>query len=207
MSEAVDGRSRRAAEAREQRRKQILETALEVFSEKGYHGTSISDLVKAAGVARGTFYLYFDSKHKVFDELLEDLLSTFRQSIVGVKPAPGMPPLQDQLVGVVARVLTTAQANQALTRIIFREAVGLDDAIQQRLNDFYAELSSYIALALQLGQSLSMVRPLNIDATSASILGSVRQVVVHYVVDHDGPVDVDGVARAVVDFSLGVVTA
>jgi AcrR family transcriptional regulator len=61
-----DGRVRRGHETREARRAQILESALTVFATKGYHETSVTDLVDAAGVARGTFYLYFDSKEAIF---------------------------------------------------------------------------------------------------------------------------------------------
>ena len=79
-----DGRSARARALREERRAQILDVAVQVFADKGYHGTSITDLVEAAGVARGTFYLYFDGKHVIFLELLDDLLQRFRGSVRGV---------------------------------------------------------------------------------------------------------------------------
>lgn len=41
---------------------QILKASIEVISNKGLDRTSISDIVKKAGVAQGTFYLYFSSK-------------------------------------------------------------------------------------------------------------------------------------------------
>ena len=52
-ADEVDGRTRRAQEAREVRRAAILQAALQVFARRGYHATSITDLVEAAGVARG----------------------------------------------------------------------------------------------------------------------------------------------------------
>lgn len=44
------------------RREQILAAARKVFREKGYDGTTVSNIVEEAGVAQGTFYLYFPSK-------------------------------------------------------------------------------------------------------------------------------------------------
>ncbi len=41
-----------------------------MFAAKGYHGTRISDIIDAAGIARGTFYLYFESKSAIFLELI-----------------------------------------------------------------------------------------------------------------------------------------
>lgn len=52
----------------------ILEAAIYVISEKGLDNTSISDIVKKAGVAQGTFYLYFSSKKALIPAIAENLL-------------------------------------------------------------------------------------------------------------------------------------
>ena len=121
MSE--DGRVRRGQETREARRTQIKQTALRVFSERGYHETSVSDLVDAAGVARGTFYLYFDSKDAIFLELLDDLTAHLRSNVTGIDLSPSAAPMFEQLHAIVVRILRTVVENRPLTRIIFREAV------------------------------------------------------------------------------------
>jgi TetR/AcrR family fatty acid metabolism transcriptional regulator len=59
-------RTDRAVRARDKRRKQLLNAATRVFARKGYWSASIADIIQAAGVARGTFYLYFRSKRDVF---------------------------------------------------------------------------------------------------------------------------------------------
>lgn len=197
-----DGRSRRAAETREARRAQILESALQVFSERGYHGASVSDLVAAAGVARGTFYLYFDSKDAVFRELLDELLDHLRGSVVGVDLSPGAPDLEVQLVGTVERILRTVESNRALTRIIFREAVGLDAEVDARMRAFYDSLTSFIATSLEVGRTLGVVGSVDVDIAATCILGSLRGVVQRYVVDSEAPMVVERVARAVVTHNL-----
>lgn len=201
MPEAVDGRTKRAEEAREQRRQQILDAALQTFAEDGYHGSSVSHIVKAAGVARGTFYLYFDGKEAIFRELLDELLATFRASIRGVDLKGGS--MQDQLVAIVCDILRTTESNRRLTRIIFREAVGLDDETDQRLSAFYSELFGYIELSLRLGIAAGLVRPLaDLSLEATCILGSLRAVVQRYIVDSDEAFDVESVAAAVVDHNL-----
>ena len=52
----------------------ILQAAIEVISEKGLDKTSISDIVRKAGVAQGTFYLYFRSKNALIPAIAENLL-------------------------------------------------------------------------------------------------------------------------------------
>jgi len=51
-----------------ERRQQILSVAREAFAKRGYHQTTIDDIVVQAGVARGTFYLYFEDKRAVFSK-------------------------------------------------------------------------------------------------------------------------------------------
>ncbi|MFK4302479.1 MULTISPECIES: TetR family transcriptional regulator [unclassified Paenibacillus] len=53
----------------------ILNAAIEVITEKGYDKTAISDIVKKAGVAQGTFYLYFSSKKALIPAIADNLLT------------------------------------------------------------------------------------------------------------------------------------
>src|SRR6202050_5619422 len=83
-------RTDRAVRARGKRRKQLLNAATRVFARKGYWSASIADIIQAAGVARGTFYLYFRSKRDVFlaiaDNYREEQKRFTRQSGAGQAP-------------------------------------------------------------------------------------------------------------------------
>src|SRR5512134_1155074 len=52
------------------KRQQVLDGARRVFLEQGFDGASINDIVKAAGVSKGTLYAYFPSKEKLFEVLV-----------------------------------------------------------------------------------------------------------------------------------------
>ncbi|MDR1714105.1 MAG: TetR/AcrR family transcriptional regulator [Coriobacteriales bacterium] len=58
-------------EQREQRRKQILAVGLELFIRKGFAGTRIQDIASAAGMSVGLLFHYFESKEKLYEELIE----------------------------------------------------------------------------------------------------------------------------------------
>jgi AcrR family transcriptional regulator len=62
-------------------RARLLEAAEQVFTELGYHEASIVKIAEAAGVAPGTFYIYFAGKQEIFDELVEDLNRRVRQAM------------------------------------------------------------------------------------------------------------------------------
>lgn len=59
-------------EIREERKLQIMEVALELFSKNGYHGVSVSQIAKACDVSKGLMYNYFESKDALLQFILED---------------------------------------------------------------------------------------------------------------------------------------
>lgn len=62
-------------------KERLLAAAEDVFAQLGYHDASIVKITEAAGVAMGTFYLYFRSKLQIFEELVEDLNRRVRRAM------------------------------------------------------------------------------------------------------------------------------
>src|SRR6476661_3924562 len=58
----------------EERPRQILEAALEVFAERGLSDARLEDIAKRAGVSKGTIYLYFPNKEELFREMVRDIV-------------------------------------------------------------------------------------------------------------------------------------
>ena len=84
-------------------RVRLLEAASEVFAEKSFANTSIGSITKAAGVAHGTFYVHFDSKEAVLDELLADFNRRFIERLSPVFAGAGSEPV-DTLVRQTAEI-------------------------------------------------------------------------------------------------------
>ncbi|MEF3328937.1 MULTISPECIES: TetR family transcriptional regulator [Oceanobacillus] len=57
----------------------ILESAYQIFKEKGLEDTRVSQIVKKAGIAQGTFYLYYNSKMDVLPDLAQQIISNYTQ--------------------------------------------------------------------------------------------------------------------------------
>lgn len=62
---------------KEERRAELLLSALQCFSQKGYEATKVDDIVQNAGVSKGMIYNYFQSKMDIFIELLKDRTEEF----------------------------------------------------------------------------------------------------------------------------------
>ncbi len=54
------------------KRRRILDAALVVFAERGFHGTAVPEVAEAAGVGTGTLYRYFDNKEALVNEVFRD---------------------------------------------------------------------------------------------------------------------------------------
>lgn len=65
----------------EERKQNILESAKRLFSLYGFYRTQISDIIKEAGIARGTIYQYFENKQDIFITLLENAYQQWEKDI------------------------------------------------------------------------------------------------------------------------------
>lgn len=193
----------RASVARTERRRQILEAAKLVFADAGYHGASIGAIIERAAIARGTFYLYFESKEAVFGALLDEAMTELRGRIVHVDTDAAAPPPEVQLLDSIARVLEYIVSDRALATVLLSSSWTPDAEAAARLQAFYADVRSVIALSLARGAGLGILRPCHPERTAAALLGLVRGIVEYCV---SNPVDVEGrigeVTRELIDVAL-----
>ena len=159
-----------------QRREQILTHAADLFGKHGYHATSISLIIESAGIARGTFYLYFKNKRAIFDEILDMLVVRIKQRISRVDISDGALPVRDQMIANIRRVLELFSENRALLSILLEGAVGLDKGFAEKLAGFYEQITQTIDGSLLLGQEMGIVRPLGTRTAALYALGGLKEV-------------------------------
>ena len=117
MNDVVTGASGKALSRKGvETRQKLLDAAEHVFGEVGYHDASIVKITEAAGVAQGTFYLYFNGKREIFDELVRDLNRRVRHAMKEASSS-GKTRLEAELLGFGAYFRFTAD-HTALYRII-----------------------------------------------------------------------------------------
>lgn len=194
-----DGRTIRAQQMREVRREEILDAASRVFGERGYHATTVADLIRAAGVSRGTFYLYFQSREAVLHELLDRLIVRLTAAVSPVRPDQGQ--AMRDLYANVERLVRELYDNRHLTRLLFREAVGLDAQVDARLNRLDTHMYDMIFGALRKGMEWNLIRRVeNTEVVAAALVGNIREVLYQSLVTHRfGVTDPASVARTVFD--------
>ncbi len=162
---------------RQARRAQVLRHAKRIFARKGYHRTNVADIIAQARIARGTFYLYFQNKKDLFEELLEQVVSELSQRIHRLKVGPGEPDPVDQLRANLQRVVSFVLAERELTDILLNHSVGFDRELDAKIRDFYERIAHLIQRSLDLGIEMKLVRRCDTRAVSCCILGGIKEIV------------------------------
>lgn len=185
---------------REERREQVLRSAIEVFAQKGYHATSVGDIIKRAAIARGTFYLYFENKRQIFEAILDMALRGLVSRLHRIELTPQSPPPLEQLRANVGRIIAFLLSERELTQILLRHAEGLDAEFDRRLSEFYETIVELIVGALRTGQAMGLVRPCHLHLVASCILGSIKEVVARLTSEAEEVPDIDVVVDEIVNF-------
>jgi AcrR family transcriptional regulator len=198
-----DGRVSRAQRLRHERSTQIQGVARTLFAQRGYHETSIQDILDGAGIARGTFYLHFDSKRAIFDLLIDDFLVRIQSVLTPVDVRPGAPPPLLQLNENLERTIAVLHDRRDLTRIILLLAEGLDADCDAKMAEFYRRVLDLLEDAIARGQKLHLIRPCNPRIVAQAALGSLKEVMLQWIVRRDStPDELQQVCHELLSYSL-----
>lgn len=178
---------------REIRRQQILDRARDVFAKKGYHLAKIDDVVAAAGVARGTFYLYFHDKRSIFEELVSRFFQKVALAVASIDVEQAIEP---QVRANFARLLDVFLGDPGMAKILLSDVTGLDVEFDRRLLAFYADIEALLQRSLTEGQQLGIVHPGDVRVVSHFVLGGVKEVLLQ-LTRAPVPVDREAVTRDV----------
>ena len=149
----------------------ILEVASSIFHQKGYNGTSLSDILAAAEVSKGALYHHFSNKQEllyaVFDEVYRHLFLDRWQSVLSS---------DDPLENVAQVVLNMANEGSdeemccgCPIHNISAELAATDDGLRQRVDNLYCDLTSIIKQGVERAKELEQV-PQTVDSQRVALL-------------------------------------
>lgn len=120
------------------RREEIIQAGIEIFAAKGYYNTHIAEIVESVGIAKGTFYLYFNSKKDLFVSLIkryEDIfLDLFDIDILAAETED----LRLFFSELLKKIFSLYKKNENLSIIILREAVAVNDKFREEFKEMEA---------------------------------------------------------------------
>lgn len=104
---------------KQKKRDSLLESAFSLFINNGFSKTSISDIVDTAGVAKGTFYLYFKDKYDIRNHLIAHKASqVFENAYQELQAHPEITEFENQILFIIDQILDQLDANHNLVSLI-----------------------------------------------------------------------------------------
>ena len=184
-----------------EKRRRILEAAIRVFAEHGYHGSRVGDIAEDAGVAHGLLYHYFASKKDVlrtiFVENWGQLIARFRVVELSTEPAG------EKLEGIAKILLRTWRNDPALVTVMVRE-VARSQHLQDRVDEV-REAFAILERVIEEGQASGVFRR-DVDARLAAwvIYGGLEEVLTGWVLGQlpDADRNVDDAERTAIGVAL-----
>lgn len=135
---------------KKKKKEALFNTAYELFITKGINSTAISDIVEKAGVAKGTFYLYFKDKYDIKNKLVahktKELFDAAKEALTDA----GIQGLEDQLIFIIDHVINTLVENKPLLNFISKNLVmgALRSTLitgEKNDNDIYEKFQELVA--------------------------------------------------------------
>lgn len=108
----------KVTENKEEKERKILDSAFYLFTKKGFKNTSIQEIVDKAGVAKGTFYLYFKDKYDVQDYLITDKSKELFLQAINYVDKKNIKDFIDRFIGIVDYLIDEFKKNEELLTFI-----------------------------------------------------------------------------------------
>lgn len=192
---------------KKERRTHLLKAAIRVFARKGYHFTVMDDVAEEAGVSKGTLYLYFKNRDKLFESVFTDYMGQWDAEMEALL-ASDLSPLE-RLRQLMLRTLQIVAAEPEMARALLDLwVVGLHDQAQPVIDfkPYYAWYRTCIRQLLDEAAAQGALRPGVPAFAPAVLVGAIEGLILQWLVDPDA-VPIGQLGEQVVDtFFQGLLT-
>ncbi len=158
-----------------------MQAALGLFARQGYHATTVADVIGELGVARGTFYRYFNDKRDLFDQLLENNFRYVKrvlplEALEGSIKAPDL----EALLTASFMTLLAQPDSQEFMSMMVNDAAGADPFFAGKVNAFYDDLAEVFCSYISQVQTLGHFEDRDSMIYSYLILGVLKEIFVQW---------------------------
>ena len=126
----------------EKRKQELLRIAYEMFLTKGYENTSVDEIISEAGIAKGTYYYYFDSKEHMLEEVIGMMIDREREAAGQVLLADI--PIPQKIVGIISAFRPTGEEHSIENALMQPENILMHKKIKGQLTEKVVPLLSTV---------------------------------------------------------------
>ncbi|HEX9936475.1 MAG TPA: TetR/AcrR family transcriptional regulator [Longimicrobium sp.] len=158
----------------EDRPREILAAAMEVFADQGLAGARIDDIAARAGLSKGTVYHYFPGKDALFRELVRQIV---RDNTVGIVAADADGPARDLLRAFIRGLWAWVRTPEfdALYRLVLGELRQFPDLTRFYADEIAGRTVEHVAALVQRGISAGEFRAVDAPAAARALVALLTQ--------------------------------
>jgi AcrR family transcriptional regulator len=171
----------------ERRRTQIVNTAKQMFIDKGFQSTHIGQVCEKLNIARGTVYQYFQNKKEILfaimDVVLEKVEDIFDQDDFNefFNSNPSQNLILEFINKRLSSCISVLLGEPIVIKLIFKEIIGVDEEVNDRVNKAIASMEKLVALEVEELMKKGIYKnTLDPKITATMIVGGVLLVVYEY---------------------------
>lgn len=164
---------------KDEKRRQILNCAAKVFAQKGYHETSVKDIVDEAQISVGSFYFYFKNKEHIFETLYDESVIILGEAIQEV--------IDDKSLNNIEKVcksiflsLNSFQSNRELAKIMLISSVGLNAAFEEKRWLYNKKLLEMIEDNMSKSMEAGVVNYPNVKVAALAYGGAILAIITNW---------------------------
>ncbi|MBI5062392.1 MAG: TetR/AcrR family transcriptional regulator [Desulfatitalea sp.] len=192
-------------ERQERTKKQLVTAAIDLFDEVGFQKTRISDIVAKAGVAQGTFYLYYKSKEEIFLDICTEfitLFSTFLEDASDLFAGESYAEVRQNVLNFNRRLIALYAANGKMARILFREGAGQGGTFKPVFDRIYTQFIDIVRNRLEQNRTTGHVSFEDAETEATFLIGLFDRSL-FYFMDVKKNIDIEALSRRMTDFIMG----
>src|SRR5215216_3098976 len=163
----------------EETRERILDAALNIFSNKGYHDTKMDEIVEASDTSKGSIYFYFPNKERLFLALVDQFADLLERRVIEAVEREEQGIMQVR--AALQACLETFGRYRRPAKILLVQAVGLGTVFEKKrveVNDRFANLiKKYLDESITIGD----IAPVDTDVVSYAWMGAIYGIVIRWV--------------------------
>lgn len=118
------------------KKQHIIETALALFADKGFHETSIQDIAESAGIAKGSVYLYFKSKEDLLVSALKHTVRKMVEDVASAAASPGLSPRERLVLKLEAQFRFSLTHRSFISMLLNERTVHVNDDLKAFMYEF-----------------------------------------------------------------------
>ncbi len=172
----------------DERKKQILDAALQAFAEHGYERTSIAIICEKAGIARPTLYQYFRDKRSLFRELLEGFLLGMHERIHAwhaTANAGKHLSRRESMNSLHLKLVNEASRNRDLFMIFSKEAKARNAETEDIVRGIYRAIVNEFVSEMQSEPGTAGVDSKVLEFAAVYMLGGTMQAIEYFLFDNE----------------------